>query len=82
MITKEVLICEKWIRHYTEQAEDYEAKAETCQPKQRGAYRSHAVQRRKDVARWKRTLDAHLKTMAQENHEQEIENKEDKNESL
>lgn len=58
-ITKEdVLFCHKKSAEYIKQAKVYEDKAKACSPRQRGAYRSHAIQNKKNAQRMQANYDA------------------------
>lgn len=46
----------RWIKSYKTLAADYEAKAESCLPNQRGGYRAQASIARKDAERWRKNL--------------------------
>ncbi len=51
-----------------EQAKDYEAKVLTCASRQRGAFRSHAVQRKKDAERMQANYVAQMGWLAENNY--------------
>lgn len=80
-ITKNgVLFCRDMVAEYLEQAKTYEDKAETCSPHQRGAYRSHATQSRKNAQRMQANYDAQMGWLVEHNYPlylelKEIENK-------
>ena len=68
VITKEnVLFCRRKVAQYLEEARQYEAKAETCKPSQRGAYRSHAAQARKIALSMQGNEAAQMSWLAENN---------------
>ncbi len=67
-ISKEdVLFCRDTVAKYLAQAKAYEAKAETCEPRQRGAYRSNATQKRKSAQHMQANHDALMGELVQSN---------------
>lgn len=65
---KDVEFCREKSAEYIEQAKAYEDKAKVCAPRQRGAYRSHAVQRRKDAQRMQANYDAQMGWLVAHNY--------------
>ncbi len=65
---KGVLFCRKKAADYLEQEKAYKEKAAICSPPQRGAYRSHAVQRKKDARRMQANYDAQMGWLVENNY--------------
>lgn len=65
---KDVIFCREMAVEYLKQAKDYEAKALTCDPPQRGPYRSQAVQRKKDAERMQANYDAQMGWLVENNY--------------
>lgn len=65
---KDVLFCREMVTEYLEQVKSYEAKILTCASRQRGAFRSHAVQRKKDAERMQANYDAQMGWLVENNY--------------
>ncbi len=65
---KDVLFCRQTAAKYLEQAKSYEEKAANCSPRQRGPYRSQAVQRGKDAQRMQANYDAQMGWLVEHNY--------------
>ena len=63
-----VLFCRQKAAEYLEQVEGYEKKAANCPPRQRGPYRSQAVQRGKDAQRMLANYDAQMGWLVEHNY--------------
>lgn len=69
-ITKEdVQFCRRKVAEYLARAEELEAKAQSCKPAQRGGYRSHAVQCRKNAQRMRANEASQMGWLAENNFE-------------
>ncbi|MHC4195643.1 MAG: hypothetical protein ACYSYU_10810 [Planctomycetota bacterium] len=73
---KDVEFCRNTAEKYLAEAAALEAKAKTCKPKQRGAYRSHAKQKRDSAARMQANADAQMGWLAENNFDLWLELKE------
>lgn len=65
---KDVLFCRKKTAEYLEQAKSYEEKAANGSPRQRGPYRSQAVQRKKNAERLQANYDAQMGWLVENNY--------------
>lgn len=65
---KDVLFCRQMATKYLKQAKRYEEKAAKCSPRQRGPYRSQAVQRGKDAQRMQANYDAQMGWLVEHNY--------------
>lgn len=77
-ISKEdVLFCRDKSAEYLERALAYEDKAKACSSRQRGAYRSLAVQRKKDAQRMQANYDALMGQLVEHDYPLYLELKEE-----